>query len=188
MIKLFFNVTVRAFFLSLITMTVFADGAVVTVPMNVKASGTYYLKAGFSENINNELMLDTGSEYVVINERTLKSLLAKSQAEYVENITGVLANGAELKIPVYRLASITIGGCVIRDTTAAVFPGNTREILGLTALRKVAPFAVSLDPAVLTLNNCGVDTASQHAVDTPSHSVGADDLSRHSEIASMQEN
>jgi len=172
-------------FLSLCAINVFADGAAITVPMHAKPSGTYYIKAGFGNGVSNELMLDTGSEYVVINDYTLKTLLAKSQAEFVENITGVLANGAELKVPVYRLASITIGGCVIRDTTAAVFPGNTREILGLTALRKVAPFAISLDPAILTLNNCGIDPASQHIEEISSHSNRTDG---HPEIASMEEN
>jgi hypothetical protein len=42
---------------------------------------------------------------------------------------------------------------------AAVFPGKTRQILGLSALKKAAPFIFSMDPPNLVLSNCtGVAT------------------------------
>jgi hypothetical protein len=40
-----------------------------------------------------------------------------------------------------------------------VFPARTRQILGLSALNKAAPFTFSVDPPSLVLSNCaqGVD-------------------------------
>ena len=187
MVKLF-NGIIQAFFLSLIALTVMADDAVVAVPMQAKSGGTYYIKAGFGNGVSHELMLDTGSEYLVINEHTLKLLSDQSQAKYLNDITGVLANGTELKVPVYRLASVTIGSCVVRDTAAAVFPGNTREILGLTVLRKIAAFSVSLDPAVLTLHNCDIDPATPQTAATSLTPDHTDNLSGLPEIASMVKN
>jgi len=177
--------TILCLLFSLPAFTALADDAAVSVPMHARPSGTYYLKAGFGGSATNDLMLDTGSEFLVINEATLKTLLDNSQADYLHHITGIMADGSKLKVPVYRLSSLSIGCCcVVRDIAAAVFPGNTREILGLTALRKVAPFAVSLEPAVLTLNNCRTTPASQTAV----NQVHTDELPVPSEIASMTKN
>jgi hypothetical protein len=44
-------------------------------------------------------------------------------------------------VPIYRLAAITIGNdCHFHNVEAAVFPGDTRNILGLSALNKACPF------------------------------------------------
>lgn len=173
-------------FLALCSFPVCAEGTSVTVPMQARPSGTYYLKVGFGDTVSGEFMLDTGSEFLVINENTLENLLETSKAKYLYDITGVMADGSELKVPVYRLSSLSIGCCcVIQHVAAAVLPGNTREILGLTALKKVAPFGVSLEPAELTLNNCGISTASRTTPINPGH---PDDVSGLSEIASMTKN
>jgi len=37
---------------------------------------------------------------------------------------------------------------------AVVFPGKTRQILGLSALRQAAPLIFSLNPPKLVLSNC----------------------------------
>jgi len=124
-----------------------AEEPFMTVPLHAKPTGTYYLEVSFNGAVHNDLMLDTGSEFLVINETTLRSLHHDRRVTYRHDISGVLADGSTVKVPVYHLSSLKIGCCcVVRDMDAAVFPGNTREILGLTVLRKVAPFSVSLDP------------------------------------------
>lgn len=56
--------------------------------------------------------------------------------------------------------------CCVPDVVgAAVFVGTTRQILGLSGLRKVAPFVVSVDPPSLVLSNCGSDPAVTAAAD-----------------------
>jgi len=58
-------------------------------------------------------------------------------------------------VPVQAIAAPNIGGhCWLHDVEAAVFPGNARQILGLSALRRAAPFIVSADPPALEPSQC----------------------------------
>ncbi len=87
------------------------------------------------------------------------------EPRYLRDLIGVLANGDEIRVPVYALAFVRIGGiCVLENVEAAVFPGSTRQILGLSALLKAAPFIFSTDPPKLELSHCQLaeaDTGSQ---------------------------
>lgn len=127
----------------------------VTIPMFDNGRSTLYVTGKFGDLDNTELMVDTGSGYVTINEDTLTKLKEKGLASYVKKVKGILANGSHFTVPIWRVSSLTINNhCVINDVEAAVFPGKTRQILGLTALRKAAPFTISLNPSSLTLNDC----------------------------------
>lgn len=142
---------------------VLAEDFAMIVPMH--GGGTYYVPARFGEAISGELMVDTGSGYTTINEKTLAGLLKSGEAEYVKKVSGILADGSRTTAPVYRVAEVSIGCCcLVRDVEAAVFPGSTRQILGLSALKRVAPFTVSLEPAQLTLSRCQADPAATTAV------------------------
>jgi len=140
--------------LMVVPFTTSADESDVTVPMYEKGMATYYVQAQITDLASGEFMVDTGSGYLTINEHTLDALKARKQVQYVKELRAVLANGAELIIPVYRINEFRIGACVIRDVDAAVFPARTRQILGLSALNKAAPFTFSVDPPELLLSNC----------------------------------
>lgn len=100
-------------------------------------------------------MVDTGSGYSVINEDTFTALQATKQVHYVKEISGKLADGSMVSVPLYQLSSLDIGCCCqIRNVNVAVFSGSDRQILGLDALQKVAPFELSLEPPELRLSNC----------------------------------
>lgn len=125
------------------------------VPMQLKGAKTYYISARVSGMEPSEFMVDTGSSYTTINEYTLDRLLAHGGAEYLRDLTAVLANGAELRVPLYRIAGIQLGSqCQLTRLEVAVFPGRTRQILGLSTLRKASPFLFSVDPPQLRLSNC----------------------------------
>jgi predicted aspartyl protease len=127
----------------------------VRVPMQAKNAATYYVNAEIEGVGNSEFMVDTGSGYMTINEDTLEALVASNQAEYLKDLSGILANGDRMRVPVYLISHMAIGGqCEIKDVEAAVFPGKTRQILGLSALSRTAPFIFSTDPAELVLT-CG---------------------------------
>lgn len=126
-------------------------GQKVRVPMMDKGLATFYVPARIEGVGEVEFMVDTGSGYVTINQQTLNRLKARGGVRYVKQLVGVLADGSELHVPVYRLARLDVGTCVIKDVDAAVFPGKTRNILGLSALSKAAPFVFSVDPAELVL-------------------------------------
>lgn len=139
-----------------ITGTVWAGGISTHVPMTLKGSKTFYVSGWIAGIEPSEFMVDTGSSYLTINQETLNKLKTNGRVDYLRDLIGVLANGDELVMPVYRIPRFVIGNsCELLDVEAVVFPGKTRQILGLSVLRKAAPFMFSVDPPELQLSNCG---------------------------------
>ncbi len=135
--------------------TATADRFDTVVPMRDKGAATFYVEGTLSGLGTREMMVDTGSGYLAINEEALKAIVAQGKARYEKQLRGVLANGSEVVVPVYRIEALNIGGeCWVHDVQAAVFPGRTRLILGLSALAKASPFIFEMDPPRLTLSNC----------------------------------
>jgi clan AA aspartic protease (TIGR02281 family) len=124
------------------------------VPLQEKGVATYYVSADFDGRALDDFLVDTGSGYVSISEKTLKTLRDLGRVEYLRKSTGVMADGTEISVPVYRIASMRIGSCDVRDVEAVVFAGADHQILGLSALKKVAPFALSVEPPKLMLSHC----------------------------------
>ena len=123
--------------------------------MHQKSAQTYYVEGRIGGLAPDEFMVDTGSSYTTINEHTLEQLLALEVANYVRDLTGVLANGDELLVPVYRVTNLRVGeSCLLSDIEVAVFPGRTRQILGLSTLRLASPFLFSIEPPERRLSNC----------------------------------
>lgn len=121
-----------------------------------RGTSTFYVDVHLDGVGATEFLVDTGSSYTAINERTLAALLESDQAVYVKDLEGILADGSRQIVPIYAIQSLTIGSsCALHGIRAAVFPGNTRNILGLSALRMAAPFVFSVDPPALELSNCG---------------------------------
>lgn len=127
-----------------------------TIPMNQKQLATYYIEANMHGSGAVEFMVDTGAGYTTINENTLALLKQAGNADYIGELTGVMADGSEHRLPVYRIKHLVLGKhCVLSNVEAAVFPRNTRMLLGLSALRKASPFVFSTNPPSLSLSNCG---------------------------------
>ena len=126
------------------------------IPMNQKRLATYYVQGSMLGSGNVEFMVDTGAGYTTINEQTLASLVEADNATYVGELTGVMADGSQQRLPVYLIKRLVLGDdCVLDNVEAAVFPRNTRMLLGLSALEKAAPFVFSTNPPRLSLSNCG---------------------------------
>ena len=126
-----------------------------SVPINKKGLVTYYVSGSINGFGATDFLVDTGSGHTAINEATLEKLHLQGKAEYLKKVSATLANGSTITLPVYNLSDINIGGeCVIHDVEAVVLPGKTRNILGLSALEKTAPFAISVNPPRLLLSHC----------------------------------
>ena len=139
----------------LLTSTVFAD-SYQNIPMNQKRLATYYVQASMLGSGDVEFMVDTGAGYTTINEHTLQQLVDVENAVYLGELTGVMADGSEHRLPLYRIKRLVLGeDCVLDNVDAAVFPQKTRMLLGLSALEKAAPFVFSTNPPRLSLSNCG---------------------------------
>lgn len=137
------------------------------VEMRTRDAVTYYVTGQIAGVGSVDLMVDTGSGFMTINEEILASLERAGQVHYVRQLRGRLANGSVLEVPVYNIETLSIGeGCWLENVEAAVFPGRTRAILGLNALQRTAPFVFSFDPPQLLLSNCaGPTTASADEAD-----------------------
>lgn len=130
-------------------------GTATTIPIYDRGTVTYYVDGGIDGYGDTQFLLDTGSAYVTIDEKTLAVLTKARRAAWVRNISGLMADGRRRTVPIYRISAITLGDrCEIRDVEAAVFPGGTRHILGLSALKEAAPFTVTTEPPTLALGNC----------------------------------
>jgi|GEM_PF-2122369 len=134
------------------------------IPMETQGARTFYVQSTIQGSGKSMLLVDTGSGHSVINEETLSSLKSSGDAKFLKNLRAMMADGSTRIVPLYRISAITLGdGCVINDVEAAVLPNNARQILGISALQKAAPFGLSFDPPILSLSNCqspGVQTAS----------------------------
>lgn len=127
----------------------------IDVQMTNRGASTFYVDIDINGAGSRQFLVDTGSSYTTINEAVLAQLRAAGQVEYVKDLEGILADGTKQVVPVYRIDSLTVGGrCTMHGVQAAVFPGTTRNILGLSALRSAAPFVFSIDPPVLSMSNC----------------------------------
>lgn len=123
--------------------------------MQSRGAATYYVPGEILGVGPVDLMVDTGSGYTTINEETLAALKQDGRAKYVKDLVGILANGSRMVVKVYKISALNIGGeCWLKDVEAAVFPGRTRHILGLSALTKASPFIFSVNPPKLVLSNC----------------------------------
>jgi len=127
------------------------------VPLHEKGASTFYIAGHIDGYGATEFMVDTGSGYTTINEHTLAILKSKGKAEYSKQLVGILADGSEKVVSVYTISSLNLGGkCEISNIEAAIFPGKTRQILGLNALRKTGQFTFSFEPPSLSLEECNV--------------------------------
>jgi len=133
----------------------YASDSSIQVPMHTRGTVTYYVSGYINDAVTSDFLVDTGSGYVTINTVTMKKLNRDGGAEFVKEITAVMADGSETVVPVYRLASLKLGDdCILQGVEAAVMPGSAPNILGLSALKKAAPFSMSMDPPTLTLTGC----------------------------------
>lgn len=138
------------------------------IPMETRGARTFYVQSTIQGGGKSMLLIDTGSGHSVINEETLASLKSSGEAKFLKNIRGVMADGSTKIVPLYRISAITLGdNCVINNVDAAVLSNGTRQILGISALQKAAPFGLSFNPPVLKLNCKSADaqTASEEVFD-----------------------
>lgn len=137
------------------------------IPMRVTKASTFYVGGYLNGFGAVDMMVDTGSSYTTINQAALEVLQGNGAVTYVKDLTGIMADGTRKIVPVYRISNMSIGnGCVLHDVEAAVFPGDTRYILGLSALKLAAPFVFSMEPPTLVLSNCA-DSVAQSSAAVP---------------------
>lgn len=125
------------------------------VPLEERDSGQYYVHGVLSGGVETDFLVDTGSGYVALSKDTFDRVKRSAGTEYLRDIVGAMANGRLMKVPIYRVAELAISAdCRLLDVEVAVFPAGARNILGLSALRRVEPFAMHFSPPELRLSAC----------------------------------
>lgn len=124
------------------------------IPMSSGGASTFYVQGRLGDLESTGFMVDTGSGYTTINQASLDQLSASNLAQYDRDLIGVLADGSELRVSIYRISRLELGnGCILEDVEAALFPAK-RQILGLNVLNRAAPFIFSVNPPELVLSHC----------------------------------
>ncbi|PCH61495.1 MAG: hypothetical protein COC05_00780 [Gammaproteobacteria bacterium] len=132
-----------------------AQALELSLPMQQASSGNFYIHATLNDRVESDFLLDTGSGYVSLSAKTFNKLKTDSATVFQRNITGIMANGKALSVPVYQIAELRLTpNCVLRDIEVAVFPHADRDILGLNALKRLQPFTMQMDPPMLTGSQC----------------------------------
>ena len=137
------------------TSTTVSEDNGISIPLTSRGTSTFYITAQLGDTKPNRFMVDTGSGYTTINEDSLALLKEKGQAIFVKNIGGILADGSERIVPIWRVNSIALNdACILNNVEVAVFPGKTRQLLGVSALKKAGSVTLTFDPPMLTLKAC----------------------------------
>lgn len=120
---------------------------------------TFYLSVDVGGGRVDDYLVDTGAGYMTITEATLAHLEAAGRVRFQHQIEGHLADGSVLTVPIYLIDEIVIGSqCVLREVEAAVLPGASRGLMGLSVLRRASPFEFTVNPPSLRLSNCSDGT------------------------------
>lgn len=145
------------------------------VGIQKRATGTFYVPAAIEGYGPLDLLVDTGSSYLVITETMLAALKLKGGVEFSRDLEGLMADGSKRVIPLYRIAGLRLGdSCWIHDVEAAIFPAGARPILGMNVLARLAPFTFSAEPAQLNLAHCQAPVPVTAPPPTPITASGAE--------------
>jgi predicted aspartyl protease len=125
------------------------------IAMSQADSGNFYVKGRFGSEENIDFLVDTGSGLVILSELAFKRLAVMEGSTPVSRKAARMADGRTKAINVYSVDQLVLGeSCRIGPLEVAVIPGATRNILGLSALNKAAPFAIYTSPPTLALSGC----------------------------------
>lgn len=125
------------------------------IAMSQANSGNFYVKGRLGNEQSIDFLVDTGSGLVVLSERVFKSMAVMAGSKPVSRKAARMADGRTKAINVYSVDQLVLGeNCRIGPLEVAVIPGATRNILGLSALNKAAPFAIYTTPPALVLSGC----------------------------------
>ena len=125
------------------------------IEIEKRSAGTFYIGGELTGFGALDLLVDTGSSYLVITEPMLAKLREAGHAAYSRGLEGRMADGTVRVVPVWRVSSLRLGAdCWVHDVEAAIFPAGSRTILGMNVLSRLAPFTFSAEPARLGLAHC----------------------------------
>lgn len=127
----------------------------ISVPIDKSGTGNLYVDAVINSNVRSQFMVDTGAGMITLNRELFKEISRRGSVKKVGKIAARLANGKYQTMSLYKVESFSIGeNCDLGEMEVAVMKNSGRNILGLSALIKAAPFSIYTDPMELILSGC----------------------------------
>ncbi len=127
----------------------------VNVPIDKSQTGNLYVNAVINSQVRSQFMVDTGAGMITLNRALFKQISREGSVEKIGKIAARLANGKYQTMALYKVESFSIGeNCDLGEMEVAVMNNSGRNILGLSALIKVAPFSIHTNPMELILSGC----------------------------------
>lgn len=149
------HIPVRAILIALILLPFESAADAVGIPLADRGASTLYVQVDVEGAGNLDFLVDTGSSYSSIGTGTLDVLEERGMAEFVRRVAATMADGSRRYVPIYSIDALTVGDrCRLDDVEVAVLPGRERPILGVNALRQLAPLTFSMDPPALQPGQC----------------------------------
>jgi predicted aspartyl protease len=126
-----------------------------SVLLEPTSSGSYSLSVDLG-GIPGDFLLDTGASLVTINRALFDKVRARSGASPAGRVAARLASGKLEMLELFEITHFALGAdCELGPITVAVRKRGGRNLLGMSALQQMAPFAVSTAPPALGLSRCG---------------------------------
>ena len=125
-----------------------------TVPMKPSGSGSFVVTASMA-GVEANFLLDTGASMVTLNREVFEQVKAQGGVLPAGQVAARTASGRLEMLQLYRIEEFSLGGCELGPLEVAVLKRGGRNLLGMSALTRSAPFAVSTTPPALGLSRCG---------------------------------
>lgn len=152
------QIPVRAIVIAFILFPFESSADAVAIPLAERGASTLYVQVDVEGAGARDFLVDTGSSYSSIGPGTLDVLEKRGMATFVRRVGGTMADGSRRYVPIYSIDGLTVGDrCRLDDVKVAVLPGRERPILGVNALRRLAPITFSMDPPALQPGRCRQD-------------------------------
>ncbi|WP_116367588.1 retropepsin-like aspartic protease [Parahaliea mediterranea] len=126
----------------------------VELPLARSGAGTLTINAEVGGQ-RADFLVDTGAGMVTISRELFESLEDTGELREVRRVALRLANNRVKAVPVYAVAHFRLGlHCDLGPLEVAVLGSGSRNLLGLSALTRAAPFALDPRSPTLFLSQC----------------------------------
>ena len=125
-----------------------------TVPLQPSGSGSFTVTATLA-GVEADFLLDTGASMVTLTRDVFEQVRARGGVSEAGQVAARTASGRLETLYTYRVEKFTLGECQLGPLEVAVLKRGGRNLLGMSALSRSAPFAVSTTPPALGLSHCG---------------------------------
>lgn len=133
----------------------FADDRLEQIVAVEPHAGTFVVPVVLNDVLTAKFIVDSGAADVSITEDMVAALMdsgTMTGADLLGNKTYMLADGTMLQGKIYRMASVRIGGKVVKDVTVRIAASKGSLLLGQSFLRRLKSWSMDNGRQVLIIN------------------------------------